>query len=84
MVKRNFEVEAIWDEEASVWISESDIEGLHVQADTLSEFHEVVREFAAELIVANHYADESFDEADLASQIPAIFLKTGAGPAQPC
>tara|TARA_R110002110_G_scaffold4877_5_gene24679 strand:+ start:5586 stop:5780 length:195 start_codon:yes stop_codon:yes gene_type:complete len=43
-----------WDKEAGVFYSESDIEGLHVEADTLENFREAVPAFAAELIVSNH------------------------------
>ena len=34
--------------------SESNIIGLHIEADTMDEFHEAVLEIAPELIVANH------------------------------
>ena len=84
MTQRNFEVEAVWDDDASVWISRSDIVGLHVEAETLQDFQNRVREFAAELIVTNHYADKEIDRSDLAALIPAIFWKTSDGSAQPC
>lgn len=34
----SFFVQAVWDEEAGVYISHSDIDGLHVEAATLDEF----------------------------------------------
>ena len=83
MTQRNFEVEAVWDDEASVWYSKSDISGLHVEADTLQDFQARVRAFAAELIVTNHYTDSEIDRSDLAALIPAIFWKTSDGSAQP-
>jgi len=84
MGQRNFEVEAIWDENAGVWYAKSDISGLHIEAETLPEFQDLVRDFAAELIVSNHYGDKEIDRADLASLIPAIFWKTNDGSQQPC
>ena len=56
MSKLNFEVAAIWDEEARVWISESDNIGLHIEGDTLEEFEREVREHAEDLIAQNHSA----------------------------
>lgn len=53
-MKRVFTVEAIWDEEAKVFYSESDISGLHIETRTLEEFEEVMNDVTAELIVANH------------------------------
>ena len=37
-----FHVQAVWDPEAEVWVSTSNIPGLHVEADTLGEFMELV------------------------------------------
>ena len=34
--------------------SESNIVGLHIEADTMDQFHEAVLDLAPELIVANH------------------------------
>ena len=50
---QSFRVEAVWDEEAGVFISESDIIGLHIEAETLNEFARLVNEFAPDLIRAN-------------------------------
>lgn len=55
-MKRTFYVRAVWDEEAQVFYSESDISGLHIEAATLDEFEAVMSEFAEELIAANHRA----------------------------
>ncbi|MBY5987252.1 DUF1902 domain-containing protein [Roseovarius atlanticus] len=84
MSKRNFEITAVWDEDAKVWYAESDIVGLHVEAETLDEFEKVAREFASELIVENHYAGEDISKSSLASLIPAIYLKTGGNDKQHC
>jgi hypothetical protein len=58
MVKRSFYVRAIWDPEAKVYYSESDIWGLHIEAATVDQFEEVMMDVAAELIVANHLSPE--------------------------
>ncbi|MEL6564840.1 MAG: DUF1902 domain-containing protein [Pseudomonadota bacterium] len=84
MSKRTFEVEAVWDDEAGVWWSKSDISGLHVEASTLSEFQDHIREFAAELIVTNHYDGEEINRSNLAEMMPAIFWKTSDGSPQAC
>ncbi len=54
MVKRTFFVKAVWDPEAKVFYSESDIEGFHIEADTVDEFEEIIFDTAIDLIVANH------------------------------
>ena len=49
-----FYVRAIWDEENKIWYSDTNIEGLFIEAKTREEFAEVANEFAEELIEANH------------------------------
>ena len=73
MDKRTFRVQAVWDEEAGVFYSESDIVGLHIEAPTLEEFEAAMEEHAVDLIVANHIAPRELAEKPLASLIPAIF-----------
>ena len=48
-----FYVKAIWDPEAGVWISESNILGLNVETATLAEFEAMARHFAPELLAEN-------------------------------
>lgn len=48
------EVKAVWDAEAEVFYSESDIEGLHIEAATLDEFEAIMLDAAPELIMVNH------------------------------
>lgn len=62
--KRNFYVTAIWDEEAGIYYSESDIIGLHIEAETIEEFEQVIDEFAAELIIENHFEAEAIEELE--------------------
>ncbi len=75
MVKRSFTVRALWDDEAQVYYSESDIIGLHIEASDLDEFEAAMRELAPDLIVANHLegqADEPLSFADMAALMPTI------------
>ncbi|WP_386800874.1 DUF1902 domain-containing protein [Litorisediminicola beolgyonensis] len=73
-MQRAFEVKAIWDPELRLWLSESDIEGLHVEAETFEEFQSLVQDFAAELIVANHYSDLDLSKTNLRDIIPAVII----------
>jgi hypothetical protein len=54
MTERRFVVAAKWDADAGVYYSETDISGLHIEAETLDEFGEILRELAPEMIEANH------------------------------
>ena len=65
-------IRAIRDDEAGVWISESDIIGLHIETATLDEFEEVLADVAADLIVANHLSKKDLAERLLADLIPTI------------
>ena len=72
MSKKAFYVRAIWDEEAKVFYSESDIFGLHIDAKTLDEFEEVIFDVASELVVANHLSEEDLAGKALKDVLPAI------------
>ncbi len=52
-MKQSYFVAAIWDAEASVWCSESNIPGLVIEADTLAEFEQLMNELAPEMLAAN-------------------------------
>ncbi len=52
-MKKSYFVRASWDPEASVWISETDIPGLVIEADTLAEFEQLLAELAPEMLAAN-------------------------------
>ncbi len=49
----SFTVTAIWDPEAGVYYSQSNIPGLHVEAATFDEFVALVRDLAPEMIADN-------------------------------
>ena len=53
-MRKIFTVRAVWDEEAGVYYSDSDISGLHIEAENLEDFERDLFDAAAELIVANH------------------------------
>jgi len=72
MMKRTFFVRAVWDEKANVFYSQSDIQGLHVEAKTIDEFESVFHDLAVELILQNHMSLPDFTEKPLKDLIPAI------------
>jgi len=49
----SFYVKAIWDPEAAVWCSESNILGLVIETATLTEFESLARLLAPELLAEN-------------------------------
>lgn len=72
MTQRLFNVSALWDEEAQVYYSESDIFGLHIEAPDLDTFERALMDVAPGLIVANHLKAESLAGAGPEDLIPAI------------
>ena len=52
VIEEEYWVRAVQDRD--VIRSESNIVGLHIEADTMDQFHEAVLEIAPELIIANH------------------------------
>jgi hypothetical protein len=72
MNKRSFTVRAVWDEEAKVFYSESDILGLHIEAADLDEFESVLFDVAPGLVIANHITGPEFASVPLKDLIPAI------------
>ena len=71
-LKRTFTIKALWDDEAKVFVSESDIDGLHIEADTIEEFEKVMHECAVELIVANHLSADDIASLPVRDLVPAI------------
>jgi|HubBroStandDraft_5_1064220.scaffolds.fasta_scaffold258402_1 hypothetical protein len=53
MMKSSYYVRAVWDPDASVWISETDVPGLVIEASTLTEFEVLVWELAPEMLAEN-------------------------------
>ena len=52
-MSKRYHVQADWDAEAKVWVSTSNIPGLHVEADTLGEFMDLVEALAPEMLAEN-------------------------------
>jgi Domain of unknown function (DUF1902) len=52
-MNQKFKVTAIWDPEVKVFISDSNIPGLVVEADTFEEFVSLVEALAPEMLEAN-------------------------------
>ena len=50
---QTFKVAAIWDTEAKVFTSQSDIPGLVIEAGTFEEFVALVEDLAPEILAAN-------------------------------
>jgi hypothetical protein len=64
-MKSSHYVKAIWDPEASVWVSETDVPGLVIEADTLGEFESLTVGLAPGMLEANH--------EDHAPNVPLVF-----------
>jgi hypothetical protein len=79
VVRKIFTVTAVWDEEAGVYFSDSDISGLHVETESLEEFERELFDVAAELIVANHMTAAEISSAPRKDVIPAILYKAPLG-----
>jgi hypothetical protein len=78
VVKRTFTVSALWDEDAKVYYSESDIIGLHIEAETVEEFEDIMREVAVELVVANHLTAPEIASKPMKDLVPAILWQRPA------
>ena len=50
---QSYYVAASWDPDAGVWISESNIPGLVIEADSLAEFETLMDSLAPEMLAAN-------------------------------
>jgi hypothetical protein len=76
MSRCSFTVVAKWDHDAKVYISESDIIGFHIEADTMDEFVALVNKEAPDLIVANHMSKPELARSNIRDLIPSILLRT--------
>lgn len=52
-MSKRYHVQADWDPDAKVWVSTSNIPGLHVEAPTLPEFIELAQVLAPEMLSDN-------------------------------
>lgn len=83
-MQRNFYVRACWDEDASVFVSESDISGLHIEAASIDEFEDVMRELAPQMILANHVNMADLAKQSLLDLIPSILWQRPNGTQLEC
>lgn len=70
-----FYVRAVWDAEAGVYYSESDIVGLHIEAPTLEAFESAMDEFAPQLIFENHVTTQDLAHRSMLDLIPSITFR---------
>ena len=68
-----FHITAVWDDEAGLFYSDSNIIGLHVEAETIEEFRVIVADLAPELILANHVTNDDLLNKPLKDLIPMIW-----------
>lgn len=52
-MRETYYITGAWDAEAGVWVSESNIPGLVVEADTLGEFEALVLALAPDMLAEN-------------------------------
>jgi len=78
-MRKSFYIKAIWDSEANVFVSESDIVGLHIEAETIEDFQKIMEENALDLVIANHMQPQELTRKTLADLIPTIFWERGNG-----
>jgi hypothetical protein len=57
-MRKSYYVKAIWDEEAQVFYSRSNIPGLNIEAATLHEFVEIAEDLAPQMLEANVAPDK--------------------------
>ena len=72
----SFYVKALWDAEAGVFYSDSNIVGFHIEAETIEEFRKIMDDLAPELILANHITDDDLLTKPLKDLIPLIWSGT--------
>jgi len=72
MRKRIYSVTAHWDDLAKVFYSDSDIIGLHIEAETIEVFEDLMMETAPGLFIANHVSKAEMALAAPKDLIPTI------------
>lgn len=68
-----FHITAIWDDETGLFYSDSNIIGLHIEAETIEEFRVIVADLAPESILANHVTNDDLLNKPLKDLIPMIW-----------
>lgn len=70
-----FYVKALWDDEAGVFYSESDIVGLHIEAATIEDFVATMEELAPQMVVENHVSKQDIAKKSLLEMISSIIFQ---------
>jgi len=78
MKNRSFYVKAVWDEEAKVFYSESDIVGLHIEAEKIEEFEVIMMDLAPQMVMENHVSKKDLTQKSMLDLIPSIFFRQPA------
>ena len=52
-------IKAIWEEDGAYFRSESNVPGLHIEADTLTEFEEVMNDVLPDLLAASPHSNNN-------------------------
>ena len=71
-----FYIRPVWDDEAKVYISESNIIGLNIEAETAHEIYEIAKDCAVDLIIANHLSDLDILNNPIKDLIPFIHFQS--------
>ncbi len=71
-MQSTFFIKAFWDKNAKVYHSQSDIHGLIIEAASLKEFEELIREMAVEIIIANHRTASDLASKSMKELMPVI------------
>ena len=71
-MKHVYRVKAVWDPDAEVFLSVSDIDGFHIEASDLEEFEAVMMDVAPELIVLHHRTATGNDVCSSEESLPVI------------
>ena len=71
-----FYIRPVWDDEAKVYVSASNIIGLNIEAETVDEIYEIAKEYAVDLIIANHLSELDVLNNPIKDLIPFIHFQT--------
>lgn len=72
-MKADYRVAAIWDSEASVWVSETDIPGLVIEAGTLAEFDALMQVLVPDMLSANARIRGEIVRVEFTARVRRVF-----------
>ena len=68
----NFYIRPIWDDEAKIYYSDSNIIGLHLEARSIDELFAIADEVAIDLVLANHISQDDIFAKPLKEMISTM------------